>query len=142
MLLNIVGHLFGQSITIGTGTAASYFYGPYYRSSATSTFNYSKYAYIYTPDELTVIPAGSMITMIEWQKSAGTLTAPNTFQILMENNSTTTLNTGTAWGTLTASSTSVYNNTNQGFTATAPGWEGFTLTSPFIYTGGTLSDLY
>ena len=44
-----------QTITIGAGTTASYFYGPYYRRTATSTFNYSKYAYIYTPDELTAI---------------------------------------------------------------------------------------
>jgi len=129
---------FGQSITIGTGTATSYFYGPYYRSSATSTFNFSKYAYIYTADELTGIPPGSLITMIEWEKASGTITAPNTFQIFMENNSAATLTTGTTWGTLTSTSTSVYNNTAQGFTVTGPGWEGFTLTSPFIYTGGTL----
>jgi hypothetical protein len=129
---------FGQSITIGTGTATSYFYGPYYRSSATSTFNFSKYAYIYTSDELTGIPPGSLITMIEWEKASGTITAPNTFQILMENNSAATLTTGTTWGSLTSTSTSVYNNTTQGFTVTGPGWEGFTLTTPFIYTGGTL----
>ena len=114
--------LLAQNITIGTGTAASYFYGPYYRSSATSTFNNSKYAYIYTPDELTAIPPGSLITAVEWQKAAGTITAPNTFQIFMENNSATVLNTGTTWGTLTASATSVYNNTSQGFTVPAPGW--------------------
>jgi hypothetical protein len=117
---------------------SSYFYGPYYRSSATSTFNFSKYAYIYTADELTGIPPGSLITMIEWEKASGTITAPNTFQIFMENNSAATLTTGTTWGTLTSTSTSVYNNTAQGFTVTGPGWEGFTLTSPFIYTGGTL----
>jgi len=138
VLLNILGHVFAQSITIGTGTATSYFYGPYYRSSATSTFNFSKYSYIYTPDELTGIPPGSLITMVEWEKAAGTITAPNTFQIFMENNSAATLTTGTTWGTVTGASTNVYNNTSQGFTATAPGWESFTLTSPFIYTGGTL----
>jgi hypothetical protein len=130
--------LVAQSVTIGTGTTASYFYGPYYRSSATSTFNYSKYAYIYTADELTGIPSGSIITSIEWEKSAGTLSAPNTFQIYLENNAATTLTANTTWGTLIAAGTSVYSNTNQGFTATAPGWEGFTLTAPFIYTGGTL----
>ena len=117
---------------------SSYFYGPYYRSSATSTFNYSKYAYIYTPDELVSIPAGSMITAIDWEKQAGTLTAPNTFEILMANNAATALTTGTSWGTLTTGATSVYLSTNQGFTATAPGWESFTLLTPFIYTGGTL----
>ena len=53
-----------QNITIGTSTTASYFFGPYYRSSAASAINYSKYAYLYTPDELATIPVGSTITMI------------------------------------------------------------------------------
>jgi hypothetical protein len=128
-----------QFVQIGTGTAStSYLSGPYYRSSATSTFNFSKYAYIYTAAELSSIPPGSMITQIEWQKSAGTITAPNNFEILLANNTATTLATGTTWGALTAGATSVYNNTSQGFVATAPGWESFILTSPFIYTGGTL----
>jgi len=128
-----------QFVQIGTTTATqSYLYGPYYRSSATSVFNYSKYAYIYTATELSAIPPGSMITMIEWQKQSGTMTAPNTFEILLANNSATTLTTGTIWGAVSAGATSVYLNTNQGFTAAAPGWESFTLTTPFIYTGGTL----
>ena len=79
-----------------------------------------------------------MITQIEWQKSAGTITAPNNFEILLANNTATTLATGTTWGALTAGATSVYNNTSQGFMAAAPGWESYTLTTPFIYTGGTL----
>ena len=135
--------LFSQNITIGTSTNSTngYLYGPYYRSSATSTLNYSKYAYLYTSDELTGIPVGSTITMIEWQKANGTITAPNNFQIYLENNTTTSLTAGTTWGTLTATATSVYNNTNQGFTVTGPGWEGFTLGTPFVYTGGSLEVL-
>ncbi len=130
---------YAQFVQIGTSTTlSSYLSGPYYRSSATSTFNYSKYAYIYTATELAAIPAGSMITQIEWQKVSGTITAPNTFEILLANNSATTLATGSTWGTLTAGSSSAYNNTNQGFMTTGPGWESFVLTTPFIYTGGTL----
>jgi len=127
-----------QTVTIGTGTANSYLYGPYYRSSAASAFNYSKYAYIYTPDELLSIPSGSIITMIEWEKASGTLAPNNNFEILLANNASTTLSTGTTWGTLTTGATSVYNSSTQGFTATAPGWESFTLSTPFIYNGGTL----
>ena len=128
-----------QFVQIGTSTAASsYLYGPYYRSSTTSVFNYSKYAYIYTATELSGIPPGSMITQIEWQKASGTITAPNTFEILLSNNSATTLTTGTTWGAVTAGATSAYLSTNQGFTAAGPGWESFTMTTPFIYTGGTL----
>jgi hypothetical protein len=127
-----------QFIQIGTGTASSYLSGPIYRSSATSTFNWSKYAYIYTATELAAIPAGSMITQIEWEKAAGTITAPNNFEILLANNSATVLTTATTWGVVSAGATSVYNSTNQGFMGTAPGWESYTLTTPFIYTGGTL----
>ena len=133
--------LLGQSLTIGSSTAANYFYGPYYRSSAASSLNYSKYAYLYTADELATIPVGSTITMIEWQKSVGTITAPNTFQIYLENNTATTLTAGTTWGTFTASATSVYSNLSQGFTVTGPGWEGFTLATGFLYTGGSLQVL-
>ena len=127
-----------QFIQIGTGTASSYLSGPYYRSSATSTFNFSKYAYIYTATELAAIPSGSMITQIEWEKAAGTITGPNNFEILLANNTATALTTATTWGVLTAGATSVYNNTSQAFTVAAPGWESFILTTPFIYTGGTL----
>lgn len=130
-----------QNITIGTSTTASYFFGPYYRSSAASAINYSKYAYLYTPDELATIPVGSTITMIEWEKSAGTISAPNNFQVYLENNTSTSLTAGTTWGTFTTSATNVYSNANQGFTVTGPGWEGFTLSSGFLYTGGSLQVL-
>ena len=73
-----------------------------------------------------------MITQIEWQKAAGTITAPNTFEILLANNSATTLTTGTTWGAITAGATSAYLSTTQGFVAAAPGWESFTMTTPFI----------
>ncbi len=144
--LYILGLLFffmqgalAQFVQVGTATTTqSYLYGPYYRSATTSVFNYSKYAYIYSATELAGIPPGSMITMIEWQKQSGTITAPNTFEILLANNSATALTTGTTWGTVSAGATSVYLSTNQGFMAAAPGWESFSLTTPFIYTGGTL----
>lgn len=132
-----------QSVTIGTSTNATngFLYGPYYRLNATSTTNYSKYAYLYTSNELTAIPVGSTITMIEWQKSSGTITAPNNFQIYLENNSNTVLTAPSTWGTLTATATNVYSNNNQGFTVTGPGWEGFTLSAGFVYTGGSLQIL-
>ena len=51
---------FAQFVQIGTTTATqSYLYGPYYRSSTASVFNYSKYAYIYSATELAGIPPGS-----------------------------------------------------------------------------------
>ena len=131
-----------QVLQIGTSTAsASVYSGPIYRYSATSSNNFSKYAYIYTSTELATIPPGSIITQIEWEKASGTITAPNNFEILLANNSATMLSTGTNWGDLTNGATSVYNSTNQAFTAAAPGWESFVLTTPFVYTGGTLQVL-
>jgi hypothetical protein len=79
--------------------------------------------------------------MIEWEKSAGTITAPNNFQIYLENNAATALTAGTTWGAFTALATNVYSNANQGFSLTGPGWEGFTLSSGFVYTGGSLQVL-
>jgi hypothetical protein len=132
-----------QSVTIGTSINSTngFLYGPYFRSNATSTTNYSRYAYLYTSNELTAIPVGSTITMIEWQKSSGTISAPNNFQIYLENNTNTVLTAPSTWGTLTSTATNVYSNTNQGFTVTGPGWEGFTLASAFVYTGGSLQIL-
>ena len=42
-----------QSVTIGTSINSTngFLYGPYFRSNATSTTNYSRYAYLYTSNE-------------------------------------------------------------------------------------------
>jgi hypothetical protein len=127
-----------QTVQIGTGTTSSYMYGPIYRSAATSTFNYSRYAYIFTAAELN-IPAGSIITQIEWQRATNaTISGSNTFEILLANNSATTLATGTAWSTLSAGATSVYSNSAQTWSAvTAGSWEAYPCNA-FIYTGGSL----
>ncbi len=124
------------TVTIGTGTSSSYFYGPYYRSSSSSTFNYSRYAYLYTASELG-IPAGATITKIEWYKVSGTLTGNNTFNIWLNNSSSTSLSLGTTWGTLVTGATSVYASNTQSFTVTG-GWESFTLGTSYSYSGGNL----
>jgi gliding motility-associated-like protein len=125
-----------QSVTIGAGTTSSYLYGPYYRSSAASNINYSKYCYLYTASELG-IPSGAIITKIEWQKASGTLSAPNTFQILLKNSTSTSLTSGSSWSSLSIGASSVYNSSNQAFLLSS-GWESFTLTSAFTYIGGSL----
>ena len=128
---------FGQTVTIGTGTTSSYFYGPIYRSSAASSFNHSNFAYLYVASELSSIPVGSTITMIEWDKASGSISGNNVFEILMANNSATALTSGTTWGTISAGATSVFNSSTAAF-STTNGWEAWTLTNPFIYTGGSL----
>jgi hypothetical protein len=123
-------------VTIGTGALTSYLYGPIYRSSATSNFIYSRYAYLYTETELG-IPCNSTITKVEWYLTSGTINANNTFNVLMFNSSSQTLTSGSTWGTLTSGATSVYSSTTQAFTPAAS-WLSFTLSTPFTYTGGSL----
>ena len=136
-LLGICSVGLGQTVTIGTGTASSYLYGPYYRSSATSTFNYSMYAYLYSAAELSGIPPGSVITAIEWNHVSGTLSGANDFEIYLVNNTATSLTLGDTWGNLIAGATNVYTSNTQEF-MNVGAWESFTLTTPFIYSGGSL----
>ena len=117
---------------------SSYLYGPLYRSSATSTFNYSRYAHLYTPAELN-IPTGAVITELAWLKSdAGTLTGNNVFNVLLTNTALTTLGTTQNWGTLSGGATQVYASTTQQVTGVAGDYFSVTLNQPFVYTGGNL----
>ncbi|RYZ56356.1 MAG: T9SS type A sorting domain-containing protein [Sphingobacteriales bacterium] len=133
---------FGQTtVTIGSTSGTSHFvYGPYYRSSASSPFNYSRYAYLYTGAELG-IPAGSQITKIEWLKANGTVSGSNTFGVWMDNTSASALVNNTDWTTLVNGATQVYSSSSHSFTAAANDWESVTLSSPFTYNGGNLEVL-
>ncbi|MBL0096778.1 MAG: hypothetical protein IPP46_10000 [Bacteroidetes bacterium] len=53
------------------GSAQSYFYGPVYRSSAGSTFDWSRYSYLYTATELSTagIPSGATIVGLPGSKT-------------------------------------------------------------------------
>ncbi len=136
-----------QTVTIGSTAVpvvspatSSYFYGPIYRSASTSTFDWSKYAHLYTATELG-IPTGAIITNLEWLKSdAGELTGNNTFTVLLGNTTATALTTGTTWGTLTTNATQVYSSSSQNFTGAAGTYFGVPTngTTNFIYTGGNL----
>lgn len=135
LLLSVNTGLSQTTVTIGTGTSSSYFYGPYYRSSSGSSFDYSRYAYLYTSSELN-IPAGATIIKVEWNKRTGTISGNNVFNIFMKNTSATSLATGTSWGTLVSGASTVYASNTQSFMTT--GWVPFTLDVPFQYTGGNL----
>jgi hypothetical protein len=148
LLLTLLGSaastLAQTTVTIGSTTVppvapatSDYYFGPIYRSTATSSFNYSRYAHLYTAGELG-IPSGATITQLEWLKAdAGAVTGANTFNVLLGNSTATTLTDGSTWGTLTGSATSAYTNTAQDVTGAA----GTYLTVPttgFTYTGGNL----
>ena len=130
---------FGQSsVTIGATSGSSHFvYGPYYRSSASSSFNYSKFAYLYTASELS-IPAGSTITKVEWLKASGTVTGSNTFNVWMKNASSNSLTNNSTWNSLVASASQVYSSASQSFAAANDSWEEVNLSSSFTYNGGSL----
>jgi hypothetical protein len=133
--------------TIGTGTligGTNDNSGPIYRSSATSTFNFSRHVMLYTAADLTAagIFPGATISKVAWYKTtAFTLAAGRTatMNISMQNSGATTLTTGT-WDSKTLTMTGVYANaaiTDANIPAVA-GWVEFTLTTPFVYTGGAL----
>lgn len=135
MLATSYGVTAQTTVTIGTGTSSSYFYGPYYRSSSGSSFDYSRYAYLYTATELG-IPAGATIIKVEWNKRTGTINGNNVFNIFMKNTSSTSLTSGTTWGVLVSGATNVYASNTQSFMTT--GWVPFILDAPYEYTGGSL----
>ena len=126
-----------------TVSASSYFYGPVYRSSASSTFHYSMYSYIYSASEIAAagIVSGSFINDIQFNlNAAATLSGAHTgnFEIWIQNSSATDQTSGTSWSTITGTATQVvaqtWNNTNPG----SGGWKTFTFNSPFAYTGQSL----
>lgn len=129
-----------QTVTIGTGTSYSYYYGPMYRSSASSSFDYSRHNILYTAAELSAagITAGAVISTLSWDKYDAYATTGNAkMDIYMKNSGATTLVSGTAWSSIITGATLVYSTTEQTIPATT-GWVPFNLSTPFVYTGGSL----
>lgn len=132
-----------QVAQIGTGTSvsANTLYGPIYRFSSTTTSDYARANTVYTAAEMTAagIPAGAQITKIAYYKVGSGATLGNaTFDIWMANSATQPpLATTTTWATIASTHTQVYANTAQTVSA-ASGWVEFALSTPFMYTGGSL----
>ncbi len=144
-----IGSYAQTTVTIGTGTTATSGTNgtPIYRSSASSSFNYSQSVQLLTAADMAAagIPPGATITKIAYYKTnAETLTAGRTatMNLFMKNSSATALNNSTNFATWTTGSTNVYSNTTFGSAATdlpaAAGWVEFTLSTPFLYSGGSL----
>ncbi|MBS1741150.1 MAG: hypothetical protein JST88_11505, partial [Bacteroidetes bacterium] len=138
--------LSAQTVSIGTtGTLSSYFYGPIYRSSSTSVFHYSKYAYLYTATEIAAagINNGDQISAISFYKnSTFQLSGTNsgTMKIYANNTTNTALTSGTTWGAFVGTATLVdsivYNSTSN--IPGSVGWITYNFSSPITYTGGAL----
>lgn len=133
------------TVTIGTGTSSNYSYGPIYRSSATSTFDYSQYHYLYTAADLAAvgIVPGSTITSLAFEKNSAfvlTGTGDAFFDLYLKNSATSALPASESWANLTTGSTLVgaytLNTTNN--LPAATGWWTLTLTTPYVYSGGSI----
>jgi len=147
--LGIISNLNGQTVVtigVGTATATNGNYNPIYRSSAGSSFDFSRAYYLFDQAELTAagIPSGATITQIEWDKASTGATVASTaavvFNILMKNSSASTYSTAATWGTLTTGATAVYGTTAQVIPATT-GYLPFNLSTSFVYNGGALEIL-
>ncbi|MDR0801169.1 GEVED domain-containing protein, partial [Fluviicola sp.] len=130
-------------ITSGTAGTPQYNAGPIYRSSAASAYNASRYSYLYTQSELAAVGIfnGDIITDLGWIKNNNTTSAVGAkFRIYIKNSSAATYsNTTETWTNLNAGTTLVYENLNYSVPATQnPNYIMFTLSAPFIYTGGSL----
>ncbi|MDP2189048.1 MAG: hypothetical protein Q8J69_10240 [Sphingobacteriaceae bacterium] len=117
--------------------------GPMYNTGGTSTFFYSRHHMLYTQSELNaagVIP-GQLIQKISWRKANNAaIITPATilFNIHLKNSGLTSVPAAPQdYATLIQGATLVYSSTNQNFSADT-GWVEFTLSSPFVYTGGSL----
>lgn len=135
-----------QTVVISTGTAGTpqYNAGPIYRSAASSAYDASRYAYLYTADELAAvgITTGAMINGVGWAKNNNaTTTGPGAiFRVYLKNSTATTFSQASeTWANLNSGAQMVYENTNQTIPATtAPDYIPFNFATPFIYTGGSL----
>ncbi|KQS94246.1 GEVED domain-containing protein [Chryseobacterium sp. Leaf394] len=130
-------------ITTGTAGTPAYNAGPVYRSSAASSYDASRYTYLYTSSELATagITAGTIINDLGWVKNNNaTTTGGGIFRIYMKNTTATAFAAASeTWANLNTGATMVYQNLNQAIPATqVPNYIVFALNSPFTYTGGSL----
>jgi negative regulator of sigma E activity len=127
---------------IGTGTdvPVNTLYAPMYRFSNSSTTDACRSEILYEASEMATagIGPGSIITAISFYKvDTFSTTGPGTYSIWMNNSSVTApLATNITWASVSSTFTEVYNNPSQ--SVSGSGWITITLTTPFVYTGGSL----
>jgi gliding motility-associated-like protein len=132
----------GQTVQIGTGTdvPVNTLYSPVYRFTAGSTTAACRSNILFTQPELSAagITAGTTITAIAFNKvNTAQFLIPAQYTVYMGNTTNTTLPLTTTWASIMSSHTQVYNNAAFNV-QDAPGWNTWTLATPFVYTGGSL----
>jgi hypothetical protein len=135
LLTAFAGAASAQQHVVGTGTATATSTAPIYRSSASSSFDYSRYVILYNATDLAGIPGGSIINDIEFYLATGDTAAGATgvLNVYMRNTTATNYTASFTWDT--SGATLVYSNNAQ--TITAPnGFMSFgTFSQTFTYTG-------
>ena len=147
LLLLGAGSLSTAQTTVQIGTGNSYttstIYSPVYRFSATSTTTSAQSNSLFTAAEMSAagITAGSTITALGFNKgTAANFVTPATYTIMMANSSKTPPLSGTIaseWSSILSTHTVVYTDNNFNI-PNVTGWVTINLTTPFIYTGGSL----
>jgi len=143
LLIGLLVHAQVAQITTGTAGTPDHQAGPIYRSSNSSSYDASRYSYLYTASELAAvgITSGAIINDLGWVKNNNaTTTGGAIFRIYMKNSTAASYANATeTWTNLNAGTTLVYQNLNQAIPATqAPNYITFALNTPFTYTGGSL----
>ncbi|MCA8939102.1 MAG: putative Ig domain-containing protein [Planctomycetes bacterium] len=130
-----------QQLVVGTSTSTSTSSTPIYRSSSTSSFDFSVSKILYTATELAALPPGAVISGIEFYKTNnGGSNAPHAeMQVYLKNSTLTSMATGGLIEDDLASFTKVYDSTSYVMPTTV-GWIDFGPfnQAPFVYTGNAL----
>ncbi len=148
LLFLSVGVIAQTTVTIGSGASTSGTSDngcPIYRSSSTSSYNYSRSVHLLSISDLSAVSIGSVINSIAFYKTtAYNVSGTNamTLKVYLKNSTATTLASGTSWSSMLSNATLFYDttiNASNNFPAAA-GWVPFTSNTgnSFIYTGGAL----
>jgi len=138
---------FAQTVTIGSGASTSGTSdngSPIYRSSNSSSFNFSQSVHLVSSSKLStagILPSSTITSMAFYKSTASTLSTGRTatLKIYMKNSSATALVTTQNFATWVSGATLVYNNAAVGpADLSTIGANTFTFSTPFNYSGGAI----
>ena len=134
-----------STATIATGASltAIHHSGPIYRSFSSSSYQVSRFSYLYTAAELSAagVTSNKLIQKLAWSKTTSATTGAGNFKIYIKNSSATSYPLATeTWANLIAGTTLFYSNSAYSWPSTI-GYIDFAGSSNFLYTGGSLEIL-
>ncbi len=140
LMMPILGAFFGHSqaeltVVAPAGASTTGLRAP----NGTTAHTTMRGVIIVTAAELAAIPGGTTLTKLGFVLTAGT-TASGNIQMYLENTADVTNLKSTTWATAISTMTSVYNGAYA--IPSAAGNVDLTLTTPFVYTGGSIYVAY